>query len=45
MAEQQTCTQVLHLTQELPVSVTLKNILMHAFADEYQQRQDEMTGK
>lgn len=45
IAETQTCFQVLHLTQELPVSVTLKNILMQAFPDEYQERRDELSGR
>ena len=37
--------QVLHLTQDLPVSVTLKNIIQRSFPEEYKERQQEMAGR
>lgn len=38
------CRTVLHLTQDLPVSVTLKNIIQRSFPEEYKERQQEMAG-
>lgn len=38
------CRTVLHLTQKLPVSVTLKNIIQQSFPEEYKERLQEIAG-